>query len=98
MFKWCKHMKEQSLWLSLSTAGVTSHTFRSKKLNVMEEESRVNPENMSQKCSGCVNVKDALSFSQREYSFTNFDLNIDRDLKAVITISRIAKSGRNLPS
>ena len=90
-------MKEQSLWLSLSTAGVTSHRFRSKKLNVMEEESRVNPENMSWKCSGSFNVKDALSLSQCEYSVTNFDLNIDRDLNTEIKISRIAKSGGNLP-
>ena len=48
----------------------------------------VSPRNTSRACSGCGNVKSALSLSERVYSCSECGVEIDRDLNAAINISR----------
>ncbi len=58
---------------------------------------RVDPRNTSRMCSGCGKIKKDSSLSKRVYSCSNCSIQIDRDVNAAINISRIAKSGGNLP-
>ena len=55
----------------------------------------VSPRNTSKTCSGCGNVKQMLSLSERVYTCSECGIEIDRDLNAAINISRRGLSRRS---